>query len=532
MTFDPYLNCERAVENMAMHSEDPLPDSPGTRSPTPSTRDGSTPPELSLQKQTEWKTRLESLQTQHQLEIFQQQEEHLKQLHSLQAQLLLELSGAGDVSTSSPLLLLTGMSQPPTPSSAARESHVVQTNRETNVFTPGEQTKPLEPFLQLCTSEAVPSNSPCTAVHPTSTHPSSGLASNPHQASGEESNISSSQLHASKTVPNNPPATTHTTHQPTLDVVSQTSPSRETAQVGLSTKITFDPTHPSSHLISDTRCLTLSPDFSLPLSQEQTLLDTSPSQSLEFLQLPTGASFARPSSTNSVSTMSVLEKDTSPAEPRPVRTLVDIPVGSGVTNNCSEQSSGIRQSPCSQLSGFDPGCHTTVVEPLPLSGQQMFAGSSYSQDVVTNLLTGGIYTTPHKMATVSVNYTHSPLLASSLHPPPITPLTPSHALESRTSLVEKHTKHVEDLKRYYESELSVMREQLNQLQQEAAARGAAQSPLPVSLLSVLSPVKSGSRKHGSGDENTWLKVQCSDLQSRLDTAERSDPKTYHNIRVT
>ena len=255
MTFDPYLNCERAVENTAMHSEDPLPDSPGTRSPTPSTRDGSTPPELSLQKQTEWKTRLESLQTQHQLEIFQQQEEHLKQLHSLQAQLLLELSGAGDVSTSSPLLLLTGMSQPPTPSSAARESHVVQTNRETNVFTPGEQTKPLEPFSQLCTSEAVPSNSPCTAVHPTSTHPSSGLASNPHQASGEESNISSSQLHASKTVPNNPPATTHTTHQPTLDVISQTSPSRQTAQVGLSTKITFDPTHPSSHLISDTRCL-------------------------------------------------------------------------------------------------------------------------------------------------------------------------------------------------------------------------------------------------------------------------------------
>ena len=504
-----------------LHSEDPLPDSPRTRSPTPSTRDGSTPPELSLQKQTEWKTRLESLQTQHQLEIFQQQEEHLRQLHSLQAQLLLELSGAGDASTSSPLLLLTGMSQPPTPSSAARESHVVQPHRETNVFTPGEQTKPLEPFLQLCTSEAVPGNSPYTTAHPTSTHPSSHLASNPHQVSVEELNISSSELHASKTVPTN--TTTHSTHQSTHDVVSQTSPPRQMDKVGLSSKITFGPTHPSAHLVSNTHRLTRSPDLSLPLCQEQTLLDTSPSQSLEFLQLPTRTSLARPSSTNSVSTVSVLEKDTSQAEPRPVRTLVDIPVGSGertMTNSCSEQSSGVQQIPCSQLSESDPGYRTPTVGPPPLSGQHMSAGSSYSQDIVSNLQTG---TTPHKMTTVSVNYTHSPLLASSLHPPPITPLTPSHALESRTSLVEKHTKHVEDLKRYYEAELSVMREQLNQLQQEAVARGAARSPLPVSLLSVLSPVKSGSRKDGSGDgggENTQLKVQCSDLQNRLDAAER------------
>ena len=403
---------------------------------------------------------------------------------------------------------------------------MVQTHRETNVFTPGEQTKPLEPFSQLCTSETVPSNSPYTTAHPMfgSTHPSSHLASNPHhQVSVEESNISSSELHPSKTVPTN--TTTHSTHQPTLDVVSQTSRPRQTAEVGLPSTITFDPTHPSAHLVSDTHRLTHSPDLSLPLCQEQTLLDTSPSQSLEFLQLPTRASLARPSSTNSASTVSVLEKDTSQAEPRPVRTLVDIPVGSGertMTNNCSGQSSRVQQIPCSQLSESDPGCRTTTVGPPPLSGQHMFAGSSYSQDI-SNLQTGGIYTTPQKMATMSVNYTHSPLLASSLHPLPITPLTPSHALESRTSLVEKHTKHVEDLKRYYESELSVMREQLNQLQQEAAAREAARSPLPVSLLNVLSPVKSGSRKDGSGEgggENTQLKVQCSDLQSRLDAAER------------
>ena len=81
-------------------------------------------------------------------------------------------------------------------------------------------------------------------------------------------------------------------------------------------------------------------------------------------------------------------------------------------------------------------------------------------------------------------------------------------------------KHVDDLKQYYESELTAMREQLSQLQQEAAARRQARSPLPVSLLS---PVKSGSRRYGSGDGgdgNTQLKAHCSDLQSRLDTAER------------
>ena len=523
-TFDPYLT-ERAVEIMAtpLHSEDPLPDSPRARSPTPSTRDGSTPPELSQQKQREWKTRLESLQTQHQLEIFHQQEEHLRQLHSLQAQLLLELSGAGDASTSSPLLLLTGMSQPPTPSSAARESHVMQAHMETNVFSPSEQAKPLEPFSQLCTSETVPSSSPCTTVHSTvgSTHPFSRPTPNFHQLSFEELNILSPQLHASDTAPSNPPGTTNTTHQPTLDLISQTSPPRQTREVGLSSETTFNPTQPSAHLVSDTRHLTLSPDLhpSLPPSQEQTLLDTPPSQSLEFLQLPTGAPLARTNSTNSVSTASVLEESTNQAESRPVCSLVDVPVGLGERTMTSELSNGVRQISCSQLSESVPGCHTTIAEPLPLSEQNTFDGSSYSQDI-PNLPTPGIYTTPHKMATVSVSYAQSPLLASSLHPPPITPLTPSHALESRTSLVEKHMKHVEDLKQYYESELSVMREQLSQLQQEAPARRQARSPLPVSLLS---PVKSGSRRYGSGDGgdgNTQLKAQCSDLQSRLDTAER------------
>lgn len=506
-----------------LHSEDPLTDSPQVRSPTPFTRDGSTPPELSQQKQRKWKTRLESLQTQHQLEIFQQQEEHLRQLHSLQSQLLLELSGAGDASTSSPLLLLTGMSQPPTPSSAAGESHVMQAHMETNVFSPGEQAKPLEPFSQLCTSETVPSSSPCTIVHSPvgSTHPSSCPAPNFHQVSFEEPNISSPQLHASETAPSNPPGTTNTTHQPTLDLVSQTTPPRQTREVDLSSETNFDPTHPSSHLVSDTRHLTLSPDFhpSLPLSQEQTLLDTPPSQSLEFLQLPTGAPLARTNSANSVSTASVLEKSTSQVESRPMCSLGDVPVGLGERTVTSEQSSGVRQISCSQLSESVPGCRTTIADPPPLSEQGTFAGSSHSQDIVPNLPTAGIYTTPHKMATVSVSYTQSPLLASSLHPPPITPLTPSHTLESRTSLVEKHMKHVDDLKQYYESELTAMREQLSQLQQEAAARRQARSP----LVSLLSPVKSGSRRYESGDGgdgNTQLKAHCSDLQSRLDTAER------------
>lgn len=426
-----------------LNSEDP----PTDYTKIPTTSAGGDP-QLPLQQQSEWKKKLDSLKTQHQSEIFQQQEEHLRQLQSLQAQLLLELSGSGSASPSSPLLLLTGGLATP---SAVHESGESQTKRRT---TADDQT-----ILS-------------------------------------ELNSSQPQVYQSDmTTPSTLPAMAGAAHPSSLPV-HQLSP---------------DPFHSSS---SHDR---------IPTSlQEQTLLDTpnmTPSHSLEFLRLPMTTSLPRTSSTNSVATASSLDSQTGS---RTVCTSTDIPGIPGMVNvDLSEQSSEAQWAPPLDSSQLSESAHTTAGDTPSRSGRLTAGRSRHPgcSSIPPTAHVGAIYTTPQKLAAVSVSYTpRSPLLVPSLCPPPITlgshtpsSLTPSHVTESRRSLVGKHMKHIEDLKHYYESELSVLREKLEQLKLEGMARSPLHAPL--------SPLKSGD----GGDSNSkaaQLKIQCSDLQSKLDETER------------
>lgn len=423
-----------------LNSEDPPTDYPKI----PTTSAGGNP-QLPLQQQSAWKKKLDSLKTQHQSEIFQQQEEHLRQLQSLQAQLLLELSGSGSASPSSPLLLLTGGLATP---SAVHESGESQTKRGT---TADDQT-----IL--------------------------------------------SELNSS---------------QPQVYQGDTTTPSTFPAMVGAA--------HPSSlpvHQLSpDPHHLSSSHDRIPTSLQEQTLLDTpnmTPSHSLEFLRLPMTTSLPRTSSTNSVATASSLDSQTGS---RTVCTSTDIP--GTVSVDLNEQSSEAQQAPPLDSSQLSESAHTTAEDTPSLSGRLTAGRSRHPgcSSIPPTAHVGVIYTTPQKLAAVSVSYTpRSPLLVPSLCPPPITlgshtpsSLTPSHVTESRRSLVGKHMKHIEDLKHYYESELSLLREKLEQLKLE----GMARSP----LCTPLSPLKSGDGGN-SNSKAAQLKIQCSDLQSKLDETER------------
>ena len=432
-------------------SEDLLTDCPKT--PTASAG-GDVLPKLPLQQQSEWTTRLDSLKTQHQSEIFQQQEEHLRQLQSLQAQLLLELSGDGTASPSSPLLLLTGALA--TPSTAHEE---VLSGNETTHGGGESQTNWVDSQTILSVQNASPPE----------------------------------VYHSDKTTPSTLPAMVDTAH-PSSPPLHQLS---------------SDPPHHSS---SSQDCI--HPTVP-PSQQEPSLLDTSnvsPSHSVEFLQLPMATSLPRTSSTNSVATASSLD---SQAGSRAVFTSTDI---SGIPGMVDvERSSELQQAPPqdgSQLSESGSRYHTIAEDPPTLPGRRQ-AGRSHYPGGTPTVHVSRLYTTPPKLAAVSFT-PHSLLSVPSLCPLPLTPgsLTPSRTTESRTSLVGKHMKHVEDLKQYYESELSLLRGKVEQLE------GAARSPHPMSH-SPFSPLKSGDRgRWRDSGETAQLKIQCSDLQSKLDETMR------------
>ena len=106
-------------------------------------------------------------------------------------------------------------------------------------------------------------------------------------------------------------------------------------------------------------------------------------------------------------------------------------------------------------------------------------------------------------------------------------------LAVKANLIEKHAKHVQDLKHYYETELAQLRASL-ELETEGKARQAGltstvkYSPREASRPKGLSSPFSSPLRHGSltrgeeGDyrrlqaENTRLKSECVDLQRKLE----------------
>ena len=122
-------------------------------------------------------------------------------------------------------------------------------------------------------------------------------------------------------------------------------------------------------------------------------------------------------------------------------------------------------------------------------------------------------------------------------PLPSSPLTPGQTADPRTALLEKHGKHVTDLKKYYESEMAELRRQVQELQLHASTQEQFSALRPAGLSSPVSrpssrvlrpaglssPVSRPSSSATSSElqlENARLRVECSDLQRRLESSNR------------
>ena len=107
--------------------------------------------------------------------------------------------------------------------------------------------------------------------------------------------------------------------------------------------------------------------------------------------------------------------------------------------------------------------------------------------------------------------------APSRHLPPApSPLTPRQAADPRTALLEKHSKHIADLKQYYDSEVAELRRQLH-----ASTPVQPRPPRPPGLSSPVARLSSNASSSELQLENARLRAECSDLRRRLESSNRS-----------
>lgn len=501
-------------------------------------------PALPTTLQLDWQTKLEQLQSQHKEESFQQRQEHLEQLKLLQAQILTELTttsvnnssiSAGPLDSSFPVSPTSSKSTQPSslpPSFSERPS----TRDQTVALTRTHSSSDPQLFVGgVGSTHRPPSPSPDRAT---------SVGCTP---------ISSPRVQSLTQSPRNVDEKGHAqakAERPGLTI----GPSFEfiASNAGLARTSTVESLDQTSHDAAST-----SVEVS-PIKADEDRESFSPKQSLKDFQRNFPDGLVEGETTNN-----------SLSPPR--RKLAWTETPSSQRSNLPHPPSPL--PPPRELTIKTPPTSQSLVVPTPQYPAIQFSPATYRYGSPS---TSGIQV---RTSPGSVSMTTPSLHSSSGGG--VRSITLSDS-QSRATLMEKHHKHMEDLKMYYESELTELRDRIQRLESDknepspsAMNPRRSVSPLCTSFVSnqqrspqhpttprqnptrqlffpsslvkgrAVTPASvystggdgAGSKATGGGDvspapvvneselwmvqnENSRLKGECSDLRNQLDQADR------------
>ena len=214
--------------------------------------------------------------------------------------------------------------------------------------------------------------------------------------------------------------------------------------------------------------------------------------------------------------------------------------GAGGEGETSHTHPASRGGANGSMAGLEPGSHgfedsgTERRQPLEDEAARSAVVDQYTAvatpPLPTVLASSSAATTPPHVNTSFLSRPLPP--ATRPLPPASSPLTPRQGADPRTALLEKHSKHVADLKQYYDSEVAELQRQLQELQLQPrplrppglSSPVAPEQPRPLRPPEPSSPVAPLGSGAGSSElqlENGRLRAECSELQRRLESTTRS-----------